>query len=153
MPKRSSPKPHRPATTSSRRVGRVVSGSGADHADLRRRLAQELSLVERRIREIDVAPAESERGASGESMFDETDHIHQSQAQEIRFATRERLAGRLARIRAALDRLAGGGYGLCVECGEPIGRARLQAMPEVERCVRCQERAERRGSAAGGRAA
>jgi RNA polymerase-binding transcription factor DksA len=31
-----------------------------------------------------------------------------------------------------------------VECGNPISPTRLQAMPEVETCVPCQERLERR---------
>jgi RNA polymerase-binding transcription factor DksA len=32
-----------------------------------------------------------------------------------------------------------------VECGEAIAPARLQALPEVQTCVRCQDRIERYG--------
>lgn len=39
-------------------------------------------------------------------------------------------------------------YGLCVECDEYIKRRRLELMPAVEMCVRCQSAAE---SPAGGR--
>lgn len=46
---------------------------------------------------------------------------------------------------AAERRLAKGEYGLCEDCGEPIGFARLEAQPAASRCVRCQEREEKRG--------
>jgi DnaK suppressor protein len=48
-------------------------------------------------------------------------------------------------LSAALDRLNEGQYGTCVECGEAIAPARLQALPEVQTCVRCQDRIERYG--------
>ncbi len=44
---------------------------------------------------------------------------------------------------AALDRLARGQYGVCVECGTDIGDARLDAVPAAARCIACEERHER----------
>jgi len=60
---------------------------------------------------------------------------------------RRRLRSSLGRNRlsAALDRMNEGAYGTCVECDEPISLARLEAMPEVQTCVRCQDRLERLG--------
>ncbi|MGE0357438.1 MAG: TraR/DksA family transcriptional regulator [Burkholderiales bacterium] len=56
-----------------------------------------------------------------------------------------------SQVRAALlaiveaeRRLASGEYGLCEDCGEAIGFARLEAQPAASRCVRCQEIAEKR---------
>lgn len=46
-------------------------------------------------------------------------------------------------ILAALDRIAAGEYGLCTECGAPIGQARLDIVPEASHCIDCQEAAER----------
>jgi len=37
-----------------------------------------------------------------------------------------------------------GQYGLCENCGEPIGKARLQAFPRATMCVACKQREERR---------
>jgi len=51
----------------------------------------------------------------------------------------------------ALDRIADGTYGRCVDCGEEIPTARLEALPEAERCVACAEEAERRPSGRAGR--
>jgi DnaK suppressor protein len=52
----------------------------------------------------------------------------------------------LMQIIAAERRLAEGEYGVCVDCGNAIGEARLAAQPAASRCVRCQELAEKRGS-------
>jgi DnaK suppressor protein len=43
-----------------------------------------------------------------------------------------------------LKRVADGSFGECVDCGEAIARARLEANPAAERCIACQERAETR---------
>ena len=44
----------------------------------------------------------------------------------------------------ALARIAEGTYGTCDSCGEPIGKARLQAFPRATLCVTCKQREERR---------
>jgi RNA polymerase-binding transcription factor DksA len=45
-------------------------------------------------------------------------------------------------VEQALERLADGSYGTCVDCGKEIPPARLQAMPEAIRCVDDQRRFE-----------
>ncbi|MCL2315494.1 MAG: TraR/DksA C4-type zinc finger protein [Actinomycetia bacterium] len=44
----------------------------------------------------------------------------------------------------ALRLLDGGAYGLCAQCGKPIGKMRLQAFPRATLCVACKMREERR---------
>lgn len=44
----------------------------------------------------------------------------------------------------ALQLLDGGTWGTCESCGEPIGKARLQASPRATMCVKCKQRQERR---------
>ncbi|GHD84053.1 TraR/DksA family transcriptional regulator [Streptomyces naganishii] len=44
----------------------------------------------------------------------------------------------------ALDRLDAGTYGLCENCGNPIGKARMQAFPRATLCVECKQKQERR---------
>ncbi|NVK79758.1 TraR/DksA family transcriptional regulator [Streptomyces morookaense] len=44
----------------------------------------------------------------------------------------------------ALERLDAGTYGLCESCGNPIGKARMQAFPRATLCVDCKQRQERR---------
>ncbi|MGP2438030.1 TraR/DksA C4-type zinc finger protein [Streptomyces sp. JW3] len=44
----------------------------------------------------------------------------------------------------ALERLDAGTYGRCENCGEPIGKARMQAFPRATLCVECKQKQERR---------
>lgn len=50
----------------------------------------------------------------------------------------------LLQTERALDRLDTGTYGLCESCGNPIGKARMQAFPRATLCVECKQRQERR---------
>jgi RNA polymerase-binding transcription factor DksA len=45
-------------------------------------------------------------------------------------------------VQQALQRLAEGKYGICVDCGKEIPAERLKAMPEAIRCVEDQRRFE-----------
>ena len=44
----------------------------------------------------------------------------------------------------ALRRVKAGNFGTCQNCGEGIGKARLQAFPRATHCVTCKQREERR---------
>jgi DnaK suppressor protein len=46
------------------------------------------------------------------------------------------------RIAEARQALADGSYGTCTDCGQPIQPERLQAAPEVVRCISCQRHFE-----------
>src|SRR5881409_1994867 len=116
--------------------------------NVRKRLEQDLQAAVSRLRQMSGAVAVEEYpGAIGDNspFADEVDEIQANERREIGFATRELLVGRVNRLSAALDRLNDGEYGTCVECEEPISPARLQALPEVQTCVRCQDRIERLG--------
>jgi DnaK suppressor protein len=62
---------------------------------------------------------------------------------ELDLSRNERLEQELREVDAALHRLAGGTYGLCVDCGEQIDPARLRAWPTAMRCLDCQDRFEK----------
>ena len=55
----------------------------------------------------------------------------------------DRYTQELGQIAAVRERLASGAFGQCLDCGEPIGAARLQAQPTAVRCTDCQWRHER----------
>lgn len=50
---------------------------------------------------------------------------------------------KLAETEEAIERIENGTYGICDECGEPIGEARLMAMPFTKVCVECKTKDER----------
>jgi RNA polymerase-binding protein DksA len=115
---------------------------------IQERLEEELQGAVNRLRRIDGAVAlEDFPGVIGDNspFADEVDEIQANEGREIGFATRTLLVERVHKLRSALEHLREGDYGTCTECGEPIAAARLRAMPEVETCVRCQDRIERYG--------
>ena len=59
------------------------------------------------------------------------------QVQAMAQAQEGRRQDQLRRIDAALQRLADGEYGACVECGEDIPAKLLEIDPTVVRCVDC----------------
>lgn len=50
----------------------------------------------------------------------------------------------LIQTERALEKLDAGTYGLCENCGNPIGKARMQAFPRATLCVECKQKQERR---------
>jgi DnaK suppressor protein len=114
---------------------------------MRERLEKDLSLAVNRLRQMGGVALDELPGPGGDNtpFADEVDEIVASEEREIMFGTRELLVDRVNRITAALDRINTGEYGTCVECGETIAPARLRALPEVQTCVRCQDRIERLG--------
>ena len=54
------------------------------------------------------------------------------------------LLAELADVEGALGRVAAGSYGECIDCGDSIAAARLNAYPAATRCIGCQGALEKR---------
>jgi DnaK suppressor protein len=68
--------------------------------------------------------------------------------QEERAVTAEQLDLQLSVVNRSIAKVTDGSYGRCDDCGEPIGDARLEALPTAIRCLNCQaqnRRADRGG--------
>jgi RNA polymerase-binding transcription factor DksA len=115
----------------------------------RQRLHSERQAAIERLRELGVSAEMDENAPRGATnvILDEGDESQASERNDMRFMTRQRLAGRINRLTTALERIAQGQYGRCAICGNPIEAARLAALPEADTCLRCQEQQER-GAAA-----
>jgi DnaK suppressor protein len=48
----------------------------------------------------------------------------------------------LEQVQSALNRIDAGTFGVCEECGEPIARPRLQALPYTRHCIQCARKLE-----------
>jgi DnaK suppressor protein len=57
-------------------------------------------------------------------------------------ALRQNAEQLLNKVKDALGRFDRGTYGICEQCGAAIDPARLQALPYVTLCLRCQQRLE-----------
>lgn len=77
---------------------------------------------------------------------DELDNITSLQQREHAVGDILRATNKLARVGAAIKRIADNSFGVCVECENPIPERRLLALPWAERCVPCQERLDIIGS-------
>ena len=56
----------------------------------------------------------------------------------MQLALRSRMEARRKEVEEALSRMDIGVYGVCEECGDDIGAARLFASPTARLCVHCQ---------------
>jgi DnaK suppressor protein len=59
---------------------------------------------------------------------------------ELRIRDRERKL--LAKIKAAVERIGEGTYGICDDCGDDIQAKRLEARPVTTLCIECKTRQE-----------
>lgn len=101
-----------------------------DTATYRAALLRRLQQLDTRLHaiesELDAPRTQDWEEAATERESDEVlEHLGQAGEAEI------------ARIRAALDRIRAGRYGVCTHCDEPISAARLNILPETPLCQRC----------------
>jgi DnaK suppressor protein len=78
---------------------------------------------------------------------DPTDRASMESERSFTLRIRDRERKLIAKIEEALRRLEDGSYGVCEQCGEKIGTARLKARPVTPLCIDCksvQEVAERK---------
>lgn len=83
-----------------------------------------------------------------EQVADAMDRIQAAEAREFALLNLDRYARQLRQVEDALQRIDAGDYGVCVDCEEEIGLNRLRAVPWAQRCLKCQELADQRGSSA-----
>ncbi len=74
---------------------------------------------------------------------DEMDLASSEYLQSFTFRLRGREKSFLDKINKALERIDGGTFGVCEECGDEISVKRLEARPETTLCIRCKEDQER----------
>ena len=112
---------------------------------VRERIARERDQAIAQLRQLGISPETSgeTRQRPGDQPRDEGDHAQLSESQEVSFLTRERLADRINRLTAAIERIDAGRYGICDVCGGEIEGPRLAALPEAVTCLSCQRDRER----------
>lgn len=66
---------------------------------------------------------------------------------DVNLAEISRAVEEVSDIDAAMRRIANRTYGSCIDCGDPIDPARLDAYPTAKRCLTCQRVHERRYAA------
>jgi DnaK suppressor protein len=88
-----------------------------------------------------IFESSKEMGQDGiQDIGDEAANIYNKQIL-LRLTESERM--RLQEMDEALDRIEAGTYGICEECGEPIGLKRLEVRPVAKYCVPCLSKMEK----------
>ncbi len=86
---------------------------------------------------------EEARESQTAEVEDPLDEVTSSQAKAAAFSVSSIAADTLSAVRAALQRIDSGEYGICVDCGREIGAKRLEAVPWTPYCIEDQERHDR----------
>ncbi len=109
---------------------------------LRRMLLERRQALQREIDESLAAYREGQHRLREESVPDTEDLSVQDSTAEQRISVLESRNRTRDLLDEALRRLDEGLYGVCDQCGGPIGEARLKVLPFARRCITCQEQAE-----------
>src|SRR3989449_7498189 len=113
--------------------------------DAQKYLERQRDDIVARLRDFQAGARDTGTGLEGDdAVRDLGDHVEHHTRREMGFLTRQRLLARLQRVQAALERIARGVYGVCIECGELIAPERLRAIPQAETRVPSQGRMGRR---------
>ncbi|WP_297219103.1 RNA polymerase-binding protein DksA [uncultured Desulfovibrio sp.] len=79
---------------------------------------------------------------SNEVFADPADRATAESDRAFTLRIRDRERRLIRKIQSALQRIDDGTYGICEECGEEIGVARLKARPVTRLCINCKAKQE-----------
>jgi DnaK suppressor protein len=113
-------------------------------SELRNELATEAAALRADIDRAESDIASRLGDAVGDAGDDQADVGAKTFEREHELALTHNARELLAQNERAIARIDAGTYGTCESCGEPIGKARLQAFPRATLCVSCKQREERR---------
>ena len=114
--------------------------TATNHALFHQRLAERERFLEASLK----ALASDDEPAAAQQVSDFKDLAGRSAEADAEEHQADRLLHELAQVRAAQARLARGEYGVCTACGQALDPRRLEALPEAELCLACQQNEERR---------
>ena len=89
-----------------------------------------------------LSAVEQGREAGSNDTRDIADQAVASYQKEFLFSQSTNGHAQLTLVTAALDRIAEGTFGECLNCGKTIGFKRLEALPWTPYCIDCQEKIE-----------
>ncbi|WP_102923893.1 TraR/DksA family transcriptional regulator [Streptomyces noursei] len=116
----------------------------AEVAEARSALMEEVGRLRAEIVAAEDAIAGLMRDSGDGAGDDEADTGTKNITREHELALASNAREMLRQTERALGRLDAGTYGLCENCGQPIGKARMQAFPRATLCVECKQKQERR---------
>ena len=113
-------------------------------AEIRTELEEQARELRGEIDDAEIAWHELQRDSGDGAGDDQADAGTKTFEREHELSLANNSRDLLAQVDRALSRLDNGTYGICENCGQPVGKARLQAFPRATLCVTCKQREERR---------
>ncbi|MBC7679601.1 MAG: TraR/DksA C4-type zinc finger protein [Pseudorhodobacter sp.] len=113
-------------------------------AGVRAELEVQATALRGEIVDAEAQDAALKRDSGGEGTGDEADAGSKTFEREHEMSLANNSRDLLMQVERALSRLDGATYGRCENCGKPIPKARLQALPAATMCMACKRREERR---------
>lgn len=111
--------------------------------DLEQRLQERREQLAEEIRQKMEAARDPLSSDRADVLIEDGDVANADLQSHLNLAESQRDVQELEDIESALQRIAEGSYGICVQCGGDIEPARLEVQPTALRCLRCQEDYER----------
>ena len=107
----------------------------------RQEMLEHMDTIREREGEATTKDASGDHSAYSFHMADQgTDNMEREKS----FFYAQRDGRLLHHLDMALDRIEKGEYGDCHVCGEPIARARLEAVPHARMCIACKSKEEKK---------
>jgi len=107
-------------------------------AELYKRLKNEKTELLEKIEQLRVLGQPSAERKEGSPFGKREEGADEASELEKRLALERRLEESLREVEHALEKYEAGTYGLCDSCGQPIERARLDAIPQASLCMKCK---------------
>jgi len=95
------------------------------------------AVLQQRLADLQGRLANIKSDVTREHSGDSAEQAQERENDEVVDAIGNETAQSIRDVTAALERIAGGSYGICADCGKAIGQARLEVVPEATCCVQC----------------
>jgi RNA polymerase-binding transcription factor len=109
-----------------------------ESAELYERLTKEKAELLEKIEQLRALGQPSAERKEGSPFGKREEGADEASELEKRLALERRLEESLNEVEHALQKYEAGTYGLCDSCGQPIERARLEAIPQASLCLKCK---------------
>ena len=102
-------------------------------ADLRSQLEQERDQLRSQL--VELGFADGGAGLEYDGNFADSSQVtaERGEAEALAHTLQETLSD----VERALEKIGEGSFGTCEDCEQPIGEARLEAMPAAKHCIDC----------------
>jgi DnaK suppressor protein len=114
-----------------------------EFAELYERLKKERTELSEKLEQLRALGQPSSERKEGSPFGKREEGADEAAELEKRLASIQRLEESLNEVEHAIQKYEAGTYGLCDSCGQPIERARLEAIPQASLCMKCKANQEK----------